>query len=172
MKPNQGHCYIWNEAECNRGANDIASFMWRWLQDKEKQNVKRVIFYSDTRGGQNRNQIIITALVVFLAKSNMTSIEQKFFERGHSKMEADSMHSAIKGQFDKKNIFLPSGYMECMLAANKKNPYHVHEVTHSDIMDFDAINKQYFKQDAFNGILKVHHITCAKSDGDIKVKFA
>lgn len=173
LQDNQGHCFCWSEFESNRGTNDIASALWRWLLQQDARGLSKVILFSDTCGGQNRNRIFLTALIVFLDNaSSITCIEHKFFERGHSKMEADSMHSAIARQFEHKDIYLPSGYMACMASANKKKPYTVTELKHEDVFDFDFINKKYMKQDAFNGIMKIHHILCQKEDGNTTVKFA
>jgi len=53
--------------------------------------------FSDTCGGQNRNQNI--AAVLFYAVQSIDPInrvEQKFLEQGHTYMECDSMHSFTK----------------------------------------------------------------------------
>ena len=173
LQDSQGYCYCWNEYENNRGTNDIVSALWNWLQKQESKGLKKVIFYSDTCGGQNRNRIVLTAYLVFLENSSsIRCIEHKYFERGHSKMEADSMHSAISREFEHRNIYLPSGYMECMARANKKQPYKVSELNHGDVFDFESLNGQYVKKDAFSGIMKIHHIQCQKEKGDIIVRFA
>jgi len=58
--------------------------------------------FSDTCGGQNRNQNI-AAVLLYAVQSidHINVIEQKFLEKGHTYMECDSMHSAI--EFAQKN---------------------------------------------------------------------
>ena len=81
---------------------------------------KRVIMYSDTCGGQNRNKIIITAILSFLSQSsNIHVIGQKFFESGHSHMECDTMHCAIEFTYSKKEVYIPAEYLMLMKMARK-----------------------------------------------------
>lgn len=164
----------WTEAEAHRGANDIATCVVKFLEEvDQKGEYESVILYSDTCGGQNRNRILITAIPSFLAQStNIRRVEQKFLESGHSQMECDSMHSAIERCFERREIYLPSDYIQCMKLARKANPYKVTEICHGDISDFGALNTAVMSQNAFNGIIKYHHIVYEKSDGDPTVSMA
>jgi len=108
----------------------------------------------------------------FLASSQFVQcIEQKYFESGYSQSECDSMHFCIERQFRHKNIALPSAYYECMRNANRKKPYLVQEFQYSDFIDFETTNKEFFKQNAFNGIFSVHHNVLKKSEGSVTVQF-
>ena len=81
-----------------------------------------------------------TAIISFLASSICTtSVEQKFFESGHSQSECDSMHSCIEHTFRKKDVVLPSAYQQCMKEANKKMPYIVKECHHSEFLDSEYV---------------------------------
>lgn len=48
-----GHCYMWNESEGKRGSNEIGTSIHKYL---EKFKGREVVMFSDTCGGQNRNQ--------------------------------------------------------------------------------------------------------------------
>lgn len=52
--------------------------------------------YSDTCGGQNRNQFVAAALLYSVKNLPIDFIEQKFLESGHTYMEVDSMHACIE----------------------------------------------------------------------------
>lgn len=124
LETGEGFCYTWTEAECNRGANDIATCLVKYLEKVDQEGrYEKVIIYSDTCGGQNRNRMVCTAIASFLtASTTIISVEQKFLESGHSHMECDSMHSAIEGTFKSIEVALPSDYMTCMLRARTKKP--------------------------------------------------
>lgn len=89
-----GHCYIWDESEGKRGSNEIGISILRHL---EKFKGREVVMFSDTCGGQNRNQYM-AALLLHIAQSHSSieSIDYIFMVQGHSHMEVDSMHSAIE----------------------------------------------------------------------------
>lgn len=152
----EGLCYTWTEAECHRGANDVASCLVKYLTRVDVEGkYSKVIIYSDTCGGQNRNRIVCTAIASFLSSAvSVKVVEQKYFESGHSHMECDSMHSAIEGTFRKREISLPSDYISCMKQARCGKPYQVVELDHTDITDFGALN-EVFKKDAFKSIIKI-----------------
>ena len=166
----QGNCFTWSEYEC-RGTNDIASAVWMWLSDME--GAKHVVFYSDCCGGQNRNRIMISAMLKLLCDcKNITTIEHKYFESGHSKNECDNMHSTIQARYAHRDVFLPSAYHEHMKLAQHTKPYKVSVLDHNDIFDFCKLNNDTMKKNAFTGIQKVHHIKFQKEEGLVSVSFA
>lgn len=50
-----GFCYLWHETNGKRGADEVASILYKHLQNLPG-NVDKVILYSDCCGGQNRNR--------------------------------------------------------------------------------------------------------------------
>ena len=89
-----GQCYIWDQSEGKRGSNEIGTSIYKYMK-QFKGN--RVVMFSDTCGGQNRNQYM-AALLLHIVQSHSTiqSIDYIFMVQGHSHMEVDSMHSAIE----------------------------------------------------------------------------
>jgi hypothetical protein len=52
-----GFCYMWHEGEAKRGANEIATCIFKYI---EKYCVgKEIIFYSDNCSAQNKNKYLI-----------------------------------------------------------------------------------------------------------------
>lgn len=68
----KGHFYLWNETIGNRGSNEIASYVFTFLQQKSKNGVDKFRFYTDNCSGQNRNRIIIA---MYIKASNKLNIE-------------------------------------------------------------------------------------------------
>ena len=66
LQSHQGECFTWTEHEGGRGANEVATIMWIWLQKQDEENKTEVVLYSDTCGGQNRNRMVSTMIIRFL----------------------------------------------------------------------------------------------------------
>jgi len=60
--PNNGYCYCWMETEGKRGSNEVGTCLYRWLSSLPT-TVQEAVLYSDTCGGQNRNQFIAALLL-------------------------------------------------------------------------------------------------------------
>lgn len=87
-------------------------------------NVKEVVFYSDSCGGQNRNRYIASLLMfAVITIPAIYVIDLKFLETGHTQMEVDSMHGCIETA--KKNIciYSPLEWATIIKMAKRKNPY-------------------------------------------------
>lgn len=81
---------------------------------------------SDGCGYQNRNKVLSSAILKLSADLNIT-IEQLILERGHTMMEADSVHSSLEAYF-KPPIYAPSDYVTRMRQARDHHPYRVHNL--------------------------------------------
>ena len=120
--------------------------------------------YSDC-GGQNRNEVLATAILSFLTRStNLVKVTQKYFETSHSQMECDSMYSTIERAAQNTDVELPSDCIELMKLAKKNGrPYMVTELCHDDIRNFSDLNNSAMLTNAFKGIINVNQINYAKS---------
>lgn len=63
----QAFCFMWHEAVAARGANQIASCLFKYLAETSS-NVKKITFYSDTCAGQNKNTFV--CIMFMLAMKN------------------------------------------------------------------------------------------------------
>lgn len=122
--------------------------MFKTLPD----NVREVLVFSDTCGGRNRNQYI-ASLFLFITQTfnDINVIEHKFMEKGHSKMEVDSMHGAI--EHAEKHITITSMRqwltVFSMARSNRntqvkekwalKEAYRVKELKYPDFKDLKAL---------------------------------
>ena len=74
----QGFCYLWHEGEMGRGLSDIAKAICRWLEAKNAEGMKEVIFYSDAPASQNRNKYFVSTVIHFLTQAQgVTEITHK-----------------------------------------------------------------------------------------------
>lgn len=51
-------CYMWDETVVKRSANEVASCLFSFVDNKVKAGVKDFRFWSDNCAGQNRNRIV------------------------------------------------------------------------------------------------------------------
>lgn len=137
-----GYCYMWPENIAKRGANEIGSCIWNFLQNQVRPEVKEVTFYSDNCVGQNKNRIIPTVYMKAVSSTNINIVTHKFLERGHTQNEGDSVHSTIEKCIGKSKIFSPQQYY--ILARTAKTTgksYIVTEMETNDFLDFKALSE-------------------------------
>jgi len=66
---------MWSENESDRGANEISSALWLKLSEEdEKGAVDRVVLFSDSCAGQNRNKTTSTLFTMFLKQAKNIQI--------------------------------------------------------------------------------------------------
>ena len=165
-------CYVWNESEGQRGSNEVGTCLYQHIQSLP-QCVEHVILYSDTCGGQNRNQFITAALHHAAQNTpNIKTIDQNFFERGHSQMECDSMHACIERSRRGVRIHHPDQWITVMQCARDADPYTVVALEHDSFYDFKKLAKSTLrnvKLDIKNrrvNWLKIKWIRVTKADTD------
>lgn len=148
-KTNKAFCYMWPECEGNRGANEIATCLYDFIINQLPNlhpNVKKLIMYSDSCPGQNKNSIV-TAMLMLIAKLSpqLQSIEHKFLVPGHTHMEADTDHALIerKKKQTHMDIHLPRDWYQLVrTASNKTSKFTVIEMAHDMFLDFNNFLKQ------------------------------
>lgn len=99
-----GYCYIWDECNAQKGSNEIATCVLKYLESLP-DTVTHVSSFSDTCGGQNRNKHICAAMLYAVNSiHHLETIDLKYMESGHSYLEADAMHATIeRARKHKKN---------------------------------------------------------------------
>lgn len=83
----QGFCYVWPETEGLRGSNEIASCLYKYLENYSREGRKKVVLFSDSCGRQNRNKTFLTMLWYALHKFHLQEIEHVFFVTHTAKMK-------------------------------------------------------------------------------------
>ncbi|XP_072399196.1 uncharacterized protein [Diabrotica undecimpunctata] len=130
-KENRGFCFCWNEINGKRGSNEIATILTKYI-DRIPSNITHLSIFSDTCGGQNRNQNVAAAMLYCVQNhATVEIIEHTFLESGHSYMECDSMQSAIEKEKKNRSVFVMNDWKEIFKNArtknkSKKTPYEVY----------------------------------------------
>lgn len=140
----QSFNYMWHEAVAGRGANEIASCLFKHLINNTPNNVTELTFYSDTCGGQNKNSHVSAMfLKIIQMLPSVNIINHKFLVPGHTHMECDVDHSLIEKQKKKIQvpIFHPHDWYQLVRSTGKKNKFKVIEMAQDDFFDFAKLLK-------------------------------
>ena len=155
LKDSECDCYMWHEATAKRGSCEIATCLQSYIQ-KLPPHVERLVCFSDTCAGQNRN-VNLSAMFLHLAVTKNITIDHIYMEKGHSQMECDSVHSTIERSFKHQNVYAPSDYYVFVRSARRQGtPYRVNVLETADIKNFKATAKSLVrnrsKDDAGNTV--------------------
>ena len=125
---------MWYEGESRHGSSETSNCVFKYLS--ALSDVNRVVLYSDICGGQNRNAAFCSTRLHAVKTFPFSVIDHKYMKSGHSQMECDSVHAAVETARRKVPIYNPDGYYTLVRVARRNKPYHVHELSHKDLLDF------------------------------------
>lgn len=167
----KGYCYVWHAQIAKRGAIEIGSCLWQFLNTEKQRGIENLSFYSDGCAGQNKNRFIF-ALYMFAAKKLQINITHRFFETGHGQSEGDSMHSVIERELKNQVVYTPD-QMYAIITNAKVNgeKYIIKEMLQSDFYDIKELleDKNWIKDDEGKKITwsKIMEINAASSEPSI-----
>jgi hypothetical protein len=102
--------------------------------------VKHLVLFSDTCGGQNRNQHFSSMCLRAVIDGKLDTLEHIYMESGHSQMEVDSVHSCIESACRNVDIHAPTGYYQLVATCRRKNPYQVIVMDTSQFGDYRELS--------------------------------
>lgn len=143
LASDEATCYMWDETIAARGANEIGSCLYHFLQNLGDE-VEEVTFYSDTCGGQNKNNIVaFMFLYILTQKPTLKTINHKFLVSGHSHMECDTDHSVIERAKKRTNMKINhlNDWIQLVRTAKQKNPFHVIALNREQFYNFSMLGK-------------------------------
>lgn len=119
----QGHCNVWVEGEAGRGSQEVGSCLIKHVMERLKPNVKKLILWSDSCGGQNRN-IKLTLMLKALLNDHPTlqEISMRYLEPGHTFIPNDTDFGRIESVLKlQQKLYTPEDYIRVMKECKKKN---------------------------------------------------
>ena len=127
--------YMWNETEGGKESQELASCVVHHLKMHASTHSK-IILYSDSCTGQNRNIKMSLSLMKLSQDPNMevSSIDHKFLISGHSYLPNDGDFGIIEKASRKiSHIYTPKDWMDIVRESKKKPPkFEVIEMKNSD----------------------------------------
>ncbi|CAH1109879.1 unnamed protein product [Psylliodes chrysocephalus] len=141
-------CFMCHEAEGGRGANQIATCIFKQLSSLPQQ-IKKVILYLDSCGGQNRNSHVSAAMFLTLLQQcpQLGQIYHNFMVSGYSHFECDVDYGMIEKQ--KKHlqmqILVFHDWYQLVRAIGKKKKFQVVELNHKNFVNYSDLYKSHLK---------------------------
>lgn len=140
----QSHCMVWDECTAGRGGNEIASCIFKWAQELTS-SIKELTIWSDNCSSQNRNIMLILSYMWLLKiHSSLETVNHKYLLRGHTHLEADSVHAVIerkKKSLPTMSVIVSHDWAQLMRTCGIKKPYDVTEMDIQDFKDFHSLAK-------------------------------
>lgn len=136
----KGYMYMWSENIASRGGQEIGSCFVKHLENHLPTNTKKVIGYSDSCGGQNRNIKLSLMLKKFLhdllPDSALETIEQKYFVPGHSYNSCDRCFGIIERKRKTTvDLYTPDDWVQLIKEAKTRDPkFHVTVMQENDFI--------------------------------------
>lgn len=145
-------CFMWDETTAKRGANEVASCVWRYFEINEHFK-QHVVIYTDTCPGQNRNTIMSAMFLLLVQRFDISIIEHKFLEPGHTHMECDSDHANIekKKKLSGTDVYHPHDWYQLVSSCKTgKYPFAVERMTSRNFYDFNSLFSNVFRKSKTN----------------------
>ena len=161
MGTSDGYCYVWNEATACRGSSEIASCVLHFLKPMSESGKKSFVFYSDNC------RYYITMLWYALSNFNLSSIEYKYFEKGHTENENNFIHAAIETTSRFVSLYTTAQWVATMRSVRPRCPYTVKKIDPTDFFDFKSLddNVKNFDLDTYLSKIKWSKLRTIKFEG-------
>ncbi|XP_072402172.1 uncharacterized protein [Diabrotica undecimpunctata] len=150
-QPHKAYCFAWSELNGKRGSSKIGTCLYKWFETLQPE-VKHITVFSDTCGGQNRNQNIVALFLYLVQVTSIDIIEHKFLESSHSYMEVDSMHSAIEKEKKYQPVYIVNDWLSIFKRARSKRnrnknygPYITKELKFTEFLDLKDLSRHFLK---------------------------
>ena len=143
-KPRNHFFYIWPEFTGRKGAAEIYSCVYKYLQDHVlcKPNYpKKLRIYADNCGGQNKNNKIVLALLRLVHLGLFDRIELAFLVAGHSYMPCDRQFGIISNRLKRyQKISSPDTLVDFIRRVEGEEPVVV-KMERKDIFNVDVFTE-------------------------------
>lgn len=133
----QGYFYVWNESIASHGTQEIASCLIKHFMNYTPNDTRRIVLFSDITHSQNRNIKMSLMLNQYLnlEKSELKSIEQHFFVRGHGQNSCNRSFQKVSSNLKPNEVFVPNNLNEVIQQAK----FHVVQMKSTDFFSCDSL---------------------------------
>lgn len=159
------YCAVWSEAVHGRRGNDIASAVYKILNQvlQEHPEFGEIILWSDSCVPQNKNSLMSFAMAhIFQKFPHIKKLTMKFSVPGHSCIqEVDAVHSVIERSLSKSEYFSPVSLLRLLMRIQSRKPYKIMQMASNDFIDFQSYSmKMNYKEVPFSKIACLQFSNC------------
>lgn len=134
--------YLVDEAEMAKGANEVVSMLWHYLQNHKKTITTKLVLNADNTVGQNKNNTLMRFLAWLCATKFVSEIEIKFMVVGHTHFLVDANFGHIKRQYQRSNAYTIEHLSDIVMKSANSNEAVI--LTHTNIFNFTIALSEYF----------------------------
>lgn len=135
----KSHMFVWDETVASRGSQEIGSCLIKFIQNLPP-TVEKIIAYSDSCGGQNKNKNITKLFSFIVQATNIIEIHHKFLEPGHTYMECDRSFGLIeKKKRQIPQVFVPAHWQK--LIKSTSTNFFVYNMTKDDFYSLSPLDE-------------------------------
>lgn len=134
------------EAEAGRGSQQVGSCILKHVRERlGNDDVKNLILWSDSCGGQNRNiKLTLMLKALLVDHPTLQTIRLRFLESGHSFLPNDTDFGRIECALKyHQRLYTPEDYMRIIQIMQKINkPMQVHMMRKEDFFSSANLEKR------------------------------
>ena len=100
-----GHMFVWPENLAKRGSNEVASCLYKYIDNCINQKIKELVIFSDNCAGQNKNFNLVLACLRLIQQGRFKKVTHIFMTAGHSYMPCDRDFGVISRELKNEEIY-------------------------------------------------------------------
>lgn len=134
---------MWLEGEAGRGAQEVGSCIRKHLEMNLSGNVKELIVWSDSCGGQNRNiKMVLLFKSILATHPQIEKITMRYLVPGYTYLPNDAEFGDIECALKLHNrLYTPDDYISVMKNARKRNKLVVNRMHKEDFVSVSKLEK-------------------------------
>lgn len=132
--------YLVDEFDMAKGANEVVSMLWHYLQSHQNTIKSKLVFNADNIVGQNKNNTLMRFLAWLCVINFVDEIEIKFV--GHTHFLVDANFGHIKRKYQCSDAYIIEHLANIVTASADSNEAVI--LTHKKIFNFTEALSQYF----------------------------
>lgn len=147
LSTGKGYMYAWDETVASRGSQEISSCIIKHI-NTHAASANKIIMYSDSCTGQNRNIKVTLSLLRLVSREDngIETIDHKFMVSGHSYLPNDTDFASIENCSKKRTIYQPSDWYSIIQDARTKNAFSLTVLDKDDFNSTKALERSITKR--------------------------
>lgn len=136
------HMYVWDELTANRSPEEVGSCLFKHIVKKIPTTTKKVVLYCDTLDIYQNIQITAMLTRIFnYQKSELQSIEQRFFISGHSSNDCNRCFDTIEKKIKSSHsLFTPDDWIQLLSSAKEaKQNFEVNKMNRNEFLSVEVL---------------------------------
>ena len=133
---------LWNECIAGRGSDEIVSCLLEYFS-QARPSIKKLICYSDSCSGQNKNSLMICVWTWLIFRGLFTRIDHTFLVRGHTYLPCDRDFAQIEKKKGSEMIYLPNDWEKLIKGARITKPFQIQRMEKEKFFDYALLIKQF-----------------------------